>query len=81
MPKFKVRFVTSAYAFVNVEAEDEEAAQEKAYDHLPTICANCSGWGKDGISLEIDEFEADMNDETIPCVEPIDDDEKVVYSE
>jgi hypothetical protein len=48
MPKYNVHLNTGAFTVVTVEAEDKEAAIEAAYEaELPTICAQCSGWGRD----------------------------------
>jgi hypothetical protein len=51
-PTYTVFLTTTASTCITVEAEDEETAIDKAYNKLPYICAQCSGWGKDvGIEL------------------------------
>jgi hypothetical protein len=47
MPKYIVYFSCTASTSITVEADDEEAAEEKAYKDgpFPTICAQCAGWG------------------------------------
>lgn len=53
MAKFIVYLTTTASTSVKVDAEDSEDAVEKAYDAgLPTICAQCSGWGS-GVGLDL----------------------------
>ena len=81
MPKYKVRFKAEAYAYVSVEADDTDSAEDKAYEHVPTICGRCSGWGTDGISMELGEFELDSDDTSDPPIELIANNEKVVYDE
>lgn len=53
---YKVYFTNQVEAFMVVEADDEEAAIEKAYGLLPReLCAHCSGWGKGyGIDMSPD---------------------------
>jgi hypothetical protein len=47
MPKYRVYLQTVASTVVEVEAEDKYDAIEKATEQdMPTICAQCSGWGK-----------------------------------
>lgn len=46
MPAYRVHLYTTLSASVEVEAEDREAAIDAAYGgELPTLCAQCSGWG------------------------------------
>lgn len=50
---FTVYLSTGAHTVVTVMATDAEQAAEFAYqDDLPTICAQCSGWGRD-VNLEL----------------------------
>lgn len=63
MPKYKVELAKTLWATIEVEAEDEERAIGDALAKDPRICAQCSGWGKPGVSvsddddwLTIDEF-------------------------
>jgi hypothetical protein len=54
MAKYIVYLTTVASTSVEVEAEDSEDAAEKAGSaDMPTICAQCSGWGRDGTYLEL----------------------------
>jgi hypothetical protein len=47
MSEFKVYFEGMAGMTVTVEADDVEAAIEKAYNEIPSgVCAQCSGWGE-----------------------------------
>lgn len=50
MPKYDVHMSSTANATVTVEADSPEQAEEVA--EFPSICAQCSGWGRDH-SLEI----------------------------
>lgn len=46
MPKYRVYLQTVASTVIEVEAEDKNEAYELAVDQdMPTICAQCSGWG------------------------------------
>lgn len=63
MPKFKVLLTAAAEAVITVEAADEEEAREAAFDHGPAICAQCSGWGKRGVTLDIGEWDVPTNDD------------------
>lgn len=56
MPKYRVWLQTNAEFGVSVEAEDEEAAIEAAFEHTRGICAQCSGWGKD-TSIDLGEWD------------------------
>lgn len=48
MPKYRVYLQTVASTTIEVEAEDKNDAYEVATSgRMPTICAQCSGWGKD----------------------------------
>lgn len=47
MPKYYVQLTTEASLNVLVEAENEEEARDKAFEHDHYICAQCSGWGRD----------------------------------
>lgn len=54
MSKFVVYFTATVSSPFEVEAEDKASAIEAAYERFPnpSICAQCSGWGKDyGIDL------------------------------
>jgi hypothetical protein len=61
--KYKVNFAQTRWITVHVEAEDEEAALEDAYDHLPGISAHETGWDSFGVwssdyddAMPVDEF-------------------------
>ena len=48
MPKYRVYLQTVASTTVEVEAEDKNEAYELAASGpMPTICAQCAGWGGD----------------------------------
>jgi len=58
MPKYRVNYRTQLDMYVTVEAEDEEAAEQEAYNVMPhQICAQCTGWGSKGWSRDIGEWE------------------------
>lgn len=46
MPKYRVYLETGASLSVTVDAEDEEAAAEAAFESGQYLCAQCSGWGQ-----------------------------------
>ena len=71
MPKYLIPFHTSAYTWVTVEADNLDDAVELAWlEGMPTICAQCAGWGNhaahSGIELG-DDWELD--DTTPPMIE------------
>jgi hypothetical protein len=42
---------------VTVEAEDEEAAEDAAYNIMPQdVCAQCTGWGSKNWSRDVGEW-------------------------
>lgn len=46
--KYRVWLETVASTVIEVEAEDEEQAKDLAYEEgMPSLCAQCSGWGQD----------------------------------
>lgn len=48
MARFIVYLRTVASTSVEVEAADPGEAMDKAYDvAMPTLCAQCAGWGND----------------------------------
>lgn len=65
MPEFRVHMSTVSSFSITVEAEDYEAAIDKAYEeHSPSVCAQCSGWRQNwsldiGDTLETDAVEQD----------------------
>lgn len=60
MPEFRVHMSTVSSFSITVEAEDYEAAIEKAYEERsPSVCVQCSGW-RQTWSLDLgDTFETD----------------------
>ena len=56
MPKFKVFFETVASTAIEVDAESFDEALEGAYQEgMPSLCAQCSGWGgRPGVDLSGD---------------------------
>jgi hypothetical protein len=53
MAKYIVYLTTTASTSVGVEADDADAAVDAAESaDMPTLCAQCSGWGQD-YSLEL----------------------------
>ena len=52
--KYDVYLTTTATTHVQIEAESEDEARDKAYDaEMPDICAQCSSWGPPDKSLEL----------------------------
>ena len=45
MPKYQVSMPKIIWLTIEVEADNEEQAQEKAWEAGPSLCASCSGWG------------------------------------
>lgn len=59
--QWQVRVDVGTTVYVTVDAQDEESAIEAAYEAIPGICAQCSGWGKD---YSRDEWEPDWDNAT-----------------
>lgn len=63
--KYEVSYVTSASGHITVDTDetDPELIIEAAYEEgIPSICTQCSGWGRD-YSLEIgDEWDPHEDD-------------------
>jgi hypothetical protein len=58
---YRVYLNATASFYVNVEAEDEDSAIDKAYEMAPReVCAHCSGWGQ-AWGIDLGEWEADDN--------------------
>jgi hypothetical protein len=54
MPKYIVYLTTGASTSVEVEADNPEQAEERAYAaNLPTVCAQCAGMGSDDPGLDL----------------------------
>lgn len=52
MPEFLVRFMPNADLTIRVEADDDEAAVQKAHEHVPSLCIQCTGY-KRKYSLDV----------------------------
>lgn len=63
LKKYRVNLETTASMTIEVEAEDEDHAIDKAYDEIPgSVCARCSGWEQKW-GLDLGEWEL-MKEET-----------------
>jgi len=72
MPKFTAHFETTASASLtmdvpnDVAADGPEAIAEYIYanhpDAMPSVCAQCSGWGK-AFSLDLGDFETTVHED------------------
>jgi hypothetical protein len=61
MPKYQVSMPKVIWLTIDVEADNEEQAQEKAWDEAPgSICAQCTGWGSEGWSIDDDNAWGDV---------------------
>lgn len=68
--KYRVQLRKMLWTTVEVEADDEDAAIDAAFDGaLPSLCAQCCGWGQE---FSVDEGEWDFPDDV-----PANDDEWV----
>jgi hypothetical protein len=47
MPKYQVSMPKVIWLTIDIEAEDETEAQEKAWEEAPSFCAQCTGWGRE----------------------------------
>lgn len=58
--KFTAYFTTGASIAVSIEADTAEEAQDKAddFDDFPSLCAQCSGWGRD-VGIDLGDWEQD----------------------
>lgn len=69
MPEFSFDFIKPLSIVINVEAEDQDEALEKAWEILgendPGLCVQCSnvGFGHEDDELSIDEGEWDLSEE------------------
>jgi hypothetical protein len=61
MTKYRVTLETTAAAYIEVEAEDEDSAIDAAMDKAPRLCARCTGWGTNDVTLDLAEFEPSLN--------------------
>ena len=62
MSQYRLHYETTASTYIDVEADSEEEAQEKAYEefHNPEPCAHCAGaWRHEGEpgGIELGEWE------------------------
>lgn len=63
MPTYRVAMSTTASLSIEVEADNETEAEEKAYEEGPRgVCAQCSGWGEKW-GLDLGDFEIDADSE------------------
>lgn len=46
MPKYRVNLLRVDSFVMDVEADNEEEAVDKAFDETPSLCAQDGGWGK-----------------------------------
>jgi hypothetical protein len=68
MPKYRVYLQTVASTTIEVEADDEDAAIDAAYDQgTPTLCAYCSGYNQSH-NLDLGDFEP-VDDQPVELVE------------
>jgi hypothetical protein len=75
MPYYRVNVQTVASGWVDVEAEDEEAAIEAAYDNLPYAPGFANyDFGEWALSSEFQRANGDPNPSTEWDVEEIDED-------
>lgn len=66
MARYRVTLQTNAFAYVVVDADSPEAAEEAAMDaELPMLCAQCSGWGQ--------RYDLELSDEWEPETVELDD--------
>lgn len=63
MTKYLVTLEATASAYIAVEADDPEAAIEAAFEQSPGICAQCSGWGREDVGLELGEWDIPQNED------------------
>lgn len=61
MPKYQVNMPKIIWLTIDVEADNEEQAQEKAWDEAPAFCAQCTGWGRN-YSIYDDNAWGDVHD-------------------
>lgn len=68
MAKYAVPLSTGAFTSVYVDADSADEAREKVWDNpLPTVCAQCSGWGSSdpNTGLEIGDWDYSQWDEPV----------------
>lgn len=58
MATYRVFLTTGASTVIEVEADSEEGAETAAWDELPYVCAQCSGWGRRA-GIEVGDWETD----------------------
>jgi hypothetical protein len=57
MTKYRIGIPQLTWVTVEVEAEDQADAIEKAYDNAPDeLCASCTGWGSKTFLREVDDL-------------------------
>jgi hypothetical protein len=53
--KYRVILQSGAWQTIDVEADSIDEAIDKAHGETSSLCAHCTGWGKDGVSMELGE--------------------------
>lgn len=53
MAEYTLFYTSVAEAVITVTADSLDEAADQAADNFPSICAQCSGWGRTGVSLDL----------------------------
>ena len=71
MSTYRVVLKSAAFAYITVEAGDEDEAVDLAFENIPYICAQCSGGVRDDQpALELgDHWEVDDYDGAVSVVD------------
>ncbi len=72
MPRYRVHLQTIASVSLEVEATDKDEAYDLAAGRTPSICGQCSGWGRD-YSLDLNDDWEIPGDDIEEYVEKIED--------
>lgn len=69
MARYRVWFQRVDTSSVEVEADNEEAAEDLAFETamLPGLCIQCTGWGRDYASVDPGEWEL-YDDEPVELI-------------
>lgn len=59
MTKYRVIMTTGASTVIDVEAESEDEAENAAFNEVPYICAQCSGFGREA-GIELGDWETEV---------------------
>ena len=68
MSKYRLYYETVATTYIDVEADDEDEARDKAFDEFdpPDVCAYCAGMGYGGgPGIELGEWEPYKEDDVV----------------